>query len=223
MTVKVLWTRSGKQQLCENSGKDGRNSGVYTLLSTSDSLLVFSFKSTWNQASWYQLLNTPTKHALFPRPNVLVGPEIWLKNRWSFQRFRWPPMFETDNVNKETTTTITKLTWIESHMQNHHFCIICRQHGNCKGMTHLSLVWAVTSIPGRPSLISICTVPAILWPRGIYVCSTWDHILVWRKHETTGSWPKLIFSWRLVFSVCPFFWAWKTFHHGCTWPNRTRS
>jgi len=29
----------------------------------------------------------------------------------------------------------------------------------------------------------------------------------------------LIFSWRLVFSVCPFFWASKTFHHGALGPT----
>lgn len=118
-------------------------------------------------------------------------------------------------------------------MQNHDFCIICRQHGNCKGMTHLSLVWAVTSIPtdsvsefhglcstlaALALYISICTVPAILWPRGIYVCSTWNHIFVWRKHETTGSWPNW-FPWRLVFSLRPFFWASKTFHHGALGPT----
>ena len=76
LTVQLLWTRSGKPQLCESSGKDGRNSGVYTLFSTSDSLLVFSFKSTWNQASWYQLLNTPTKHELFP------GRMFWWDRRF---------------------------------------------------------------------------------------------------------------------------------------------
>lgn len=73
--------------------------------------------------------------------------------------------------------------------------------GDCKGMTHLSLV-----LPDRrPSLSSICS---ILRPRGIYVCSTWNHIFVWRKHETTGSWPNWL-PWR--FFSQPVFWLQKHF------------
>ena len=168
-----------------------------------------------------------------------MGPEIWLKNRWSFQRFRWPPMFETDNVNKQTTTTIT-IRWheLKSHMQNHDFCTICRQHGNCKGMTHLSLVWAVTSIPTDSvsechGLCSTRSPPKPYISLFVQYQPSLGHVefmlvqleitFLFEGNVKRLAVDQIDFFMEVSLLCLPIFLGFKNISPRCTWPNRTRS